>query len=299
VAKIPMQFFILFIGAMVFVFYLFVQPPVLFQQVELKRIAGLSQYQPMSDQYQRAFEHRKQAALALVDAHRTGNAPGENRQKAEYRAAQKELDAVRSTAAKLVESTGGEKGFSDTNYIFLSFVTRYLPAGIVGLVIAVILSATMSASSGEINSLATVSVIDVYQRYVKPGASDRHYLWASRFATLFWGLYAVVFAGYARRLGSLIVAVNQVGSLFYGSLLGCFVLAFAFPAVRGTAAFAGMLAGEAVILGTARYTDISWLWFNGIGCAMVMATALGITALRDGAASARPARPAPRSQSRS
>ena len=194
VAKVPMQFFILFVGAMVFVFYLFVQPPVLFQQVELKRIAKLSEYQPMSDQYQRAFEHRKQAALALVEAHRAGNAPGENREKAEYRSAQKELDAVRTSAAKLVESTGGEKGFNDTNYIFLSFVTKYLPSGIVGLVIAVIFAATMSASSGEINSLATVTVIDLYQRHFKRSASDVHYLWASRWFTLFWGVYAVVFA---------------------------------------------------------------------------------------------------------
>ena len=171
-------------------------------------------------------------------------------------------------------------------------MTRYLPVGIVGLVIAVILAATMSASSGEINSLATVSVIDLYQRYVKRNGSDHHYLMASRWATLFWGLYAVVFAGYARRLGSLIVAVNKVGSLFYGSLLGCFVLAFVFRRVRGTAAFVGMLVGEGVILWTANYTDISWLWYNGIGCAAVMATALAITVFVDGASSAKPGRPA-------
>jgi Na+/proline symporter len=277
VAKIPMQFFILFIGAMVFVFYLFVQPPVLFQQVELKRIASLSEFQPMSDQYRQAFEHRKRAALELVEAHRAGNAPGVSRGKAEYRAAQKELDAVRASAAKLVESTGGEKGFSDTNYIFLSFVTKYLPSGVVGLVIAVIFAATMSASSGEINSLATVTVIDIYQRHFKRNGSDRHYLWASRCFTLFWGIYAVVLAGWAKRLGSLIVAVNKVGSLFYGSLLGCFVLAFLFPRVRGTAVFCGMLAGETAILLTAFLTDVSWLWYNVIGCVVVIVVALSIT----------------------
>jgi Na+/proline symporter len=231
----------------------------------------------MSQEYQRAFEHRKQAAMALVEAHNAGNAPGENREKAEFRAAQTELDAVRSGAAKLVESTGGEKGFNDTNYIFLSFVTKYLPSGIVGLVIAVIFAATMSASSGEINSLATVTVIDIYQRHFKRNGSDRHYLWASRWFTLFWGVYAVVLAGWAKRLGSLIVAVNKVGSLFYGSLLGCFVLAFLFPRVRGTAVFCGMLAGEAAILGTAFFTDVSWLWYNVIGCVVVIAVALGIT----------------------
>jgi SSS family transporter len=291
VAKIPMQFFILFIGAMVFVFYLFVQPPVLFQQAEVARIAKTGEYSALAAQYQQAFDQRKQAALALVAAHHAGNSADEERRKSEYRTAQKEVDSARAAAAKLVESSGGEKGFSDTNYIFLSFVTRYLPAGIVGLVIAVILAATMSASSGEINSLATVTVIDIYQRYIKRDGNDHHYLMASRFATVFWGLYAVLFAGYARRLGSLIVAVNKVGSLFYGSLLGCFVLAFAFPRVRGTAAFAGMLAGEAVILWTAEYTDISWLWYNGIGCAVVLGTAMVITILQDGAASAMPAMP--------
>jgi SSS family transporter len=288
VAKIPMQFFILFIGAMVFVFYLFVQPPLLFQQAELKRIGALPEFAPMSQHYQRAFDQRKQAALAMVDAHHAGDAAGEERRREEYRAAQRELDAARSSANKLVESSGGEKGFNDTNYIFLSFVTRYLPSGVVGLVIAVIFAATMSASSGEINSLATVSVIDIYQRHFKRGASDHHYLLASRWLTLFWGVYAVVFAGWAKRLGSLIVAVNKVGSLFYGSLLGCFALAILFPRVRGTAVFTGMLAGEAAIFATAWFTDISWLWYNVIGCAVVMLTALVITAASPGPTFATP-----------
>jgi Na+/proline symporter len=283
VAKIPMQFFILFIGAMVFVFYLFVQPPMLFQQHELARVGTLSGFQPLQQQYDAAYQHRRQAALGLVEAHHAGDTAAEQRQTAEYRAAQKDLDATRDQAAKLVESSGGEKGFSDTNYIFLSFVTKYLPVGIVGLVIAVIFAATMSASSGEINSLATVTVIDIYQPYIKPNAGDHHYLWASRWATLFWGAYAVVFAQFASRLGSLIVAVNFVGSLFYGSLLGCFVIAFLLPRVRGTAVFTGMLAGETAILATAYFTNISWLWYNVIGCAVVVATALAVTALRPAA----------------
>jgi Na+/proline symporter len=278
VAKIPMQFFILFIGAMVFVFYLFVQPPVLFQRQELARIGGSAQFAPLEQRYNQAFERRKQAALALVEARHSGDARAEDRQTEAYRAAQKELDAARSGAAALVETMGGEKGFNDTNYIFLSFVTRYLPVGIVGLVIAVIFAATMSASSGEINSLATVSVIDIYQRHFRREAGDHHYLMASRWATLFWGAYAVLFAGWAHRLGSLIVAVNKVGSLFYGSLLGCFTIAFAFPRVGGTPVFLGMLAGETAILATAAFTDVSWLLYNVIGCVVVVATALAVNA---------------------
>jgi len=286
-AKIPMQFFILFIGAMVFVFYLFVQPPLLFQHTELARIEARGDFQPVAESYQQAYEQRRQATLALVDAHHQGDTAAEQRQIAQYRASQKRIDDARTAAARLVERSGGEKGFSDTNYIFLSFVTRYLPAGIVGLVIAVIFAATMSASSGEINSLATVTIVDLYRRHIRRGASDHHYLVASRCATLFWGVFAVVFAGWGKRLGPLIVAVNVVGSLFYGSLLGCFVLAFGFRRVRGTATFVGMLAGEAAIFWAFLFTNISWLWYNVLGCAVVVGTALAITYL--GPASGAPA----------
>jgi Na+/proline symporter len=288
VAKIPMQFFILFIGAMVFVFYLFVQPPVLFQRAELARIERVGAFQPVAEQYSRAFEDRRQAALALVEAHHARDSAAEERRIAEYRAAQKEIDGARTQAVKLVESTGGEKGFSDTNYIFLSFVTRHLPAGIVGLIIAVIFAAAMSASSGEINSLATVTVVDIYRRYVRRAASDHHYLAASRWATLFWGVYAVTFAGWGKGLGSLIVAVNVVGSLFYGSLLGCFVLALGFKRVGGTATFIGMLAGEAAIFSAFLFTGMSYLWYNVIGCSVVVATALAITYLAPGATATTP-----------
>ena len=282
VAKIPMQFFVLFIGAMVFVFYLFIQPPVLFHQAELARIQSHAEFEPVANQYSQAFERRRQATLALVEAHHSGDPGAEHRHAANYRAAQQEIDAARTQAARLVEQTGGEKDFSDTNYIFLSFVTRYLPAGIVGLVIAVIFAATMSASSGEINSLATVTVVDLYRRYVRRSASDHHYVLASRWATLFWGVYAVAFAGWGKHLGPLIVAVNVVGSLFYGSLLGCFVVAFGFQRVRGTAVFIGMLAGEAAIFAAFRFTAIHWLWYNPLGCATVVATALLVTWLTPG-----------------
>jgi SSS family transporter len=288
VAKIPMQFFILFIGAMVFVFYLFVEPPVLFQRAELARIQQVGAFQPVAEQYNRAFDDRRQAALALVEAHHARDSTAVGRRIAEYRAAQKQIDGARTQAARLVESTGGEKDFSDTNYIFLTFVTRHLPAGIVGLIIAVIFAAAMSASSGEINSLATVTVVDLYKRYVRRAASDHHYLSASRWATLFWGIYAVTFAGWGKRLGSLIVAVNVVGSLFYGSLLGCFVLALAFKKVGGTATFIGMLAGEAAIFSAFLFTGMSYLWYNVVGCVVVVATALAITYLGPAATSTTP-----------
>jgi Na+/proline symporter len=221
----------------------------------------------------------------VAAARRAADPAATERGVAEYRAAQQQVDAARRRAFQLVESSGGEKSFTDTNYIFLSFVTKYLPTGIVGLVIAVIFAATMSASSGEINSLATVTVVDIYKRHIKRNASDHHYLVASRWSTLFWGIYAVAFAGVVGNFGSLIEAVNFVGSLFYGTLLGCFVLALGFRRVRGTAAFFGMLVGESAILATARYTDISWLWYNVIGAVVVVSTALAISVFVSGSTS--------------
>jgi Na+/proline symporter len=282
VAKIPMQFFILFIGAMVFVFYIFVQPPLLFEKAQLARIESSGGYQQVQSEFDRGMAERRRAAMALVAAYHSGDSVAEGREIAAYRAAQRDVDDAHSQAEKLVEVSGGGKGFKDTNYIFLTFVTRYLPVGLVGLVIAVIFAATMSASSGEINSLATVTVVDLYRRHIRPHASDHHYVTASRLATLFWGAYAVTFAGWGKKLGSLIVAVNVVGSLFYGTLLGCFVLAFGFRRVGGTATFVGMLAGEAAIFSAFFFTGISWLWYNVIGCVVVMGVALGITYLTGG-----------------
>jgi Na+/proline symporter len=286
VAKIPMQFFILFIGAMVFVFYLFTPPPVNFRHLELSRVEATAEFQPIQREYAQAYQRRRQAALALAEAHHAGQSRDEA-EVADYRAAQRQINDARTRASSLIEHHGGEKGFDDTNYIFLSFVTTYLPTGVVGLVIAVIFAATMSASSGEINSLATVSVVDIYRRYIHRRGSDHHYLMASRWCTLLWGIYAVAFAGFAGRLGSLIEAVNRVGSLFYGTLLGCFVLALGFRRVGGTATFLGMLAGEAAILCTAAFTDVSWLWYNVIGSVVVVMTALLVTSVTRGTAQAR------------
>jgi Na+/proline symporter len=192
---------------------------------------------------------------------------------ARFHRAETDLLAVRKQAGELAE-----KGYNDTNYIFLSFVTGYLPVGIVGLIIAAIFAAAMSTISAEINSLATVTVIDLYQRHFRKNATDRQYLNAARLATAFWGIYAVWFAEQGRNLGSLIVAVNMVGSLFYGSLLGVFVVAFFLPRADGNAAFYGLLAGEAAVLATWRFTSVSFLWYNAVGCIVVVAVVWLLTA---------------------
>jgi SSS family transporter len=272
-AKIPMQFFILFIGAMVFVLFLFERPPVVFHPAQQQKIQQTAEYRNVERAYDEAHQARKAAVQAAVERMHQGQEPN----LALLTQSQQSFEAARKEASALVDRTSGTKGFTDTNYIFLNFVTTYIPTGIVGLIVAVVFSAAMSAVSGEINSLATVSVVDIYRRHVMTTGSDRHYLWASRIATMFWGGFAIVFSGLGRSLGALIEAVNIVGSLFYGGLLGVFVLAFFFKRAGARAAFWGVIAGELAIFATFKFTTISFLWYNVIGCVVVLATALVIS----------------------
>jgi Na+/proline symporter len=242
------------------VVFLFVRPPLVFQPVVMEQVEASPQYAAIESRYEQAFDQR-QAAARRIMASQAGALQ-------DFRAAQQNLDAARSDALKLSDT-------SDTNYIFLSFVTHYLPVGVVGLVIAVIFTAAMSAISGEINSLATVTVIDIYKRHLAKHSSDLHYLRASRVATVFWGIYAIVFASTAKGFGALIEAVNQVGSLFYGGMLGVFVLAFFVKRCTATGAFVGVLAGEAAIFITARFTE-AFLWYNVVGCVVVVAVGWSI-----------------------
>ncbi|HEY4360498.1 MAG TPA: sodium:solute symporter [Bryobacteraceae bacterium] len=266
-AKVPVQFFILFLGAMVFVLFIFEKPPVLFHPVELKRLQASPEYPHLQRQFDQEFDARRAAALKFTSAK---DEASRNTAVAHFQSAQDDLDATRARAITLA-------GDNDTNYVFLSFVTHYLPVGVVGLVIGVIFSAAMSAISGEINSLATVTVIDIYKRHFHGEATDRHYLIASRIATAFWGIYAAGFASVARGFGALIEAVNQVGSLFYGGLLGVFVLAFFVKRVNGNGAFYGVLAGEAAIFAAAKFTNIAFLWYNVVGCLVVIGVALAVS----------------------
>jgi Na+/proline symporter len=267
VAKLPMQFFILLTGAMVLVFYVFEKPPLVFHQQELTRISARPEFAQVEREYDASFERRRAAAEALIAARLSRDPMRIHETGTQYSAAQKAFDELRKTGAALAGSE-----FNDTNYIFLTFVTRHLPAGLVGLILAAIFAAAMSTISAEVNSLATVSVVDIYRRFVHREGTDSHYLRASQLATLFWGMYAVVTAQFGRGLGSLIEAVNMLGSLFYGGLLGVFVLAFYFPRVTAAGAFWGVLVGEGAIFAAHFSGRFSFLWYNVIGCGVVIAT---------------------------
>jgi Na+/proline symporter len=256
VAKIPMQFFILFTGAMVFVFYVYTQPPLIFQPQAMRALERQPQYGQIRAEYERAFDLRRDAARRLdLDG---------------FRAAQRQLDGVRARALAAAGEATGQGRINDTNYVFLWFVIHQIPAGLVGLILAAIFAAAMSTISAEINSLATVSMVDIYRRFVRRDAGDRHYLAASRWLTVFWAAYAIVTALYAQNLGSLVEAVNRLGSLFYGTLLGVFVLAFFVPRTDGTAAFRAMVFGEAAVFAAWHFTGVAFLWLNVLGCLCVV-----------------------------
>jgi SSS family solute:Na+ symporter len=273
--KVPMQFFILFLGAMVFAFYQFTQPPVFFNPVQLEQArAGTrgAEFRALEADHAAAFEEKQRAARAYVGALRAGDEMAADAATRELRAAQERASGVRTAAVEVIKEF--DKKPNDTNYVFLSFVTHYMPAGLVGLVLAAVFFASMSSTASEWSALAATTVVDIQRRLLKPDASERYYFLSSKLATAFWGLFAVAFAQYAGQLGSLVEAVNRLGSLFYGTLLGIFLLGFYFKRVRGTAAFVSALAGEAAVLCCFFFTNLAFLWYNVVGALVVVAAAL-------------------------
>jgi SSS family transporter len=281
-AKIPMQFGILFLGVMVFVFHLFVVPPLLFNPAETERMAHgpeAATYRGLEARHQEAFDTRKSAIEAMLDAERAGDAAAAQAAARETREAQAALGEVRTEAVALLKRADPGASANDTNYIFLRFVLVHLPAGLIGLVFAAVFAASMNSLSAELNALTSTSVVDVLKRLPIGRWTDRADLTASRIVTLFWAGFAVAFAEYASRLGSLIEAVNIVGSLFYGTILGIFLAAFYLKRVGGTAVFVAALLAEAVVIACFKLTPIGFLWYNLIGCALVMAFALALGVL--------------------
>jgi Na+/proline symporter len=271
--KIPMQFLILLVGVLVFVFYQFQPPPMIFNRVEQTKIetgARAAEYGALNAEYERAFAARQAAAVEYVKNEDSSDPATRATAREAYLAANKGFNEARGRGLALVKEASGNKTFTDVNYVFPTFVVQNMPAGVIGLIIAAIFAAAMSSISAELNSLATATTIDFYRRHYKPEADDRHYVRIGRIATGLWGIFACFVALYATSLGSLIEVVNRFGSFFYGSLLGVFVLAFAVPRARARGAFWGLLFGIASVWIASRFTDIAFLWFNVIGCLVVV-----------------------------
>jgi len=276
--KVPMQFAILFVGAAVFAFYQFTAPPVFFNPVETAKVRGSAvagEFGAVEARYADVVAARETRARELARALDGGDAVARNAAVAAFRAASDDATAVRAEAIELIKRADPEANPSDTNYVFLTFVVSYLPAGLLGLMLAAVFAASMNSVSSELNALASTTVVDVYRRLLRAEASERHYVWVSRLATLGWGAFAIAFAENASRLGSLVEAVNILGSLFYGTILGVFLVAFLVPRVGGTAVFLAAIGAEALVVACYALTPISFLWYNLVGCAAVVA--LGLT----------------------
>jgi SSS family transporter len=284
--KIPLQFVIPLIGIFMFAFYVFQPAPLLFNATHdsaVKASPRAAEYATVEQQFVAAEAARREAADRYAAVRHAADRPGGDTEAVAaaaetFNQRDDAVKRVRAEAAKIVREVTNDRAFGDVNYVFPTFVTRHMPIGLVGLIIAAIFAASMSAASGELNALATASVIDIYKRHIAPTAPDAQYLTAARIATTFWGLFACVIAMYAASLGPLIDVVNRFGSFFYGSLLGVFALAIGTKWATSRGAFWGLLTGMAAVAAVASFTNIAFLWHNIVGAVTVVVVGLLISA---------------------
>jgi len=279
--KVPMQLAILSLGVLVFAFHLFTMPPMHFDpraRADMERGAHAGEWRALEARHATAWAARRDAAEAFVAARHGGDAAARDAAAAQLDRAQAALTDVQRDKTAMM-SADDPKAPSDTNYVFLTFVLSWLPAGVIGLVFAAVFAASMNASSAELNALTSTTVVDVVKRFGWAPGDGRHDVWISRLITLGWAGFAILFAEVASHLGSLIEAVNILGSLFYGTILGIFLTAFLLKRVGGTAVFIAALIAEATVIVCFTSTKISFLWYNLIGCALVMMVALAIQAI--------------------
>ena len=271
--KIPLQLLVLLIGVLIYVFYIFNQPPLLFSPVHAERLRTgdtSAAYARLQSDFDAAYEARRTAAADLSAARHSSDADRVGAATTVFLEKEGTLQSVRRSAADLVRSSTGDRTFTDVNYIIPTFILQHLPVGLIGLLIVAIIMAATDTIAGELNSLSTATVIDFYRRRLRPTATDAHYLTVSKIATGLWGLFACAVAVWAAELGSLIEVVNRFGSFFYGSILGVFILAIGFPRATGHGAFVGLIAGMASVAWAASFTNVAFLWHNVVGAVGVV-----------------------------
>jgi SSS family transporter len=287
--KVPMQFLILFVGVLVFVFFQFNKSPLHFNEGNINAIKTNDtyalQYEALNKEHEILFARKKEVINTYIGQLKSENEAVIATSKGEVKNLMKEEKELRERAGTLIKKALPAASIKDTDYVFITFIRDFLPVGIVGLLLAVIFSASMSSTSSELNSLATTTVIDIYKRSFVKEQTDQHYLFVSKAFTLLWGAIAVLFALSARLFENLIQAVNIVGSLFYGTILGIFLVGFFMKAVKGQAVFIAAIVTELIILllfylnetgtpisfgGKDIVVNIGYLWLNLIGCSLVM-----------------------------
>lgn len=283
VLKIPMQLFILLTGVLVFVFYLYIKPPMFFNETALEGLRNTpyqEQVEQLQNKYDQNYNELKNARTGYTEALAQNDHFIESFAKDKFQKEVAEDLAIREEVKDLLIEADPAFKVKDTNYVFLNFVMNYLPIGVVGLIIALIFSAAMSSTSGELNALSTTTSVDFYKRLFKKEASEKQQLWMSKLLTVFWGLLAIGFALVAQLFDNLIEMVNVLGSLFYGTILGIFLVAFFIKWVKGQAVFWAALIAEAFVLlvhfGSTyeipffTQFEIEYLWYNVIGSAIVV-----------------------------
>jgi SSS family transporter len=286
--KVPMQFLILLVGVLLFVFYQYRESPIFFNTQEtdkLRQSQYATDYNLLEIKHQLLTTERQKQVLNLQSALDTESETGVEAARTQLLQADAAIKTNRGEVVKLIEKNNPAADTNDTNYVFLRFVLDYLPHGLIGLLIAVIFSASMGSIAAAYNSLASTTIVDIYKRSLKPGASDRHYVAATRWATAGWGVFCIVVAQFANRMGNMIEAVNILGSLFYGVILGIFVVAFYFKNIGGRATFLAAILGEAVVVLCWKLDLMAFLWLNVVGCVVVVALAWGIQKVAVGSGS--------------
>jgi len=281
VLKIPMQFFILLLGVMVFVFYQFEQPPVFFNDAAwnyaVKHDSG-AQLHSLEQKFDAIHVEKQQLIHNWLDAKHAGNREAEAQARQQALAANGRSEAVRAEALTAVLAAHPGTKSNDSDYVFITFILDYLPHGVIGLLVAAFFAAALSSKAAELNALGSTTTIDFYRHVFKPEASDAHYVTASKWFTFFWGLVAIGFALFANLAENLIQAVNIVGSVFYGVVLALFLVAFFIRRVGGTAIFWAALMAQALVFALYFSLNISYLWYNFIGCAACVLFSLLIQA---------------------
>jgi solute:Na+ symporter, SSS family len=260
ICKIPMQFFILLLGALLFVFYQFEQPPVLFSSTT-------SQASAFQEQFSIAHAQKEQFIHQWLAAERSGDINGVAQFRAQALAANDHLQDIRAKAKATIPHLKG----NENDYVFITFILKYLPHGLIGLLVAAFFAAALSSKAAELNALASTTTVDFYRHIIRREASDAHYLIASKSFLVLWGCIAIAFALFANLSENLIQAVNIIGSIFYGVVLGIFLVAFFLRFVKGTAVFYGAIASQLLVFVLYFSLSISYLWYNFIGCAICVA----------------------------
>ena len=280
--KIPMQLIILFIGVMVFVFYQFNTPPIFFNKVELNNIKSSnysSEVNSLETEFKALHDKKTMDIYSLLDAQKNGDKVRVQELKRSVLVTEKKMHEINSNVKTIVLKNNPSAETNDKDYIFMSYVIDYLPTGVIGLLFAVMFCAAMSSTASELNALASTTTIDIYKRSIKKKENDRHYLMSSKYFTLLWGLLAILFATTASLFENLIQAVNLLGSLFYGTILGIFVVAFYFKNVKSNAVFYCSIAAETIVVSihflnhyqlAPYWLQMGYLWYNVVGCLLVI-----------------------------